>query len=238
MMVLGVESSTPVASAALVSEEGLVGEITLNTGLTHSEQLLPLIDTLFAQTRKGLDQVEGIAVAGGPGSFTGLRIGMATAKGLAQARNLPLVGVPTLRALASVGAVYPGSLVSPVLNARKGEVYASLVRYQGEKEEVLQPDQAVTPRDWAGILKTYQEPVLFVGDGVLVYRRIWEEELGERAHIPSSLELTARAARVAWLGRKMFLAGIQDDFFALKPIYIRYAEAEKKLLEAGKRWKR
>ena len=228
MMVLGIETSTPIASVALVSGAGLRGEITLNIGLTHSEQLLPLVDALLCQARTRLDEVEGIAVAGGPGSFTGLRIGMATAKGLAQGRNIPLVGVPTLLALAHTQEGFNG-LVSPVMNARKNEVYTALFRFGPKGAEQLAPYQAASPRKWAEELDRYSETVIMTGDGVEAYINLWAEVLKEKALFPPPVLRTARAATIAWLGRNRFMEGYSDDLYGLKPLYIRPAEAEARL---------
>lgn len=227
MLVLGIESSTPTASVALAGPGGLVGEITLNIGLTHSEQLLPLIVDLLEQSRYSLEQVEGIAVSGGPGSFTGLRIGMATAKALAQGAGIPLLAVPTLDALAYTqwGC---GALVSPVMNARKKEVYTALYRFKDQEPELLEPYQAVNPAEWVGVLAKYSRKIVFVGDGVGAYPENWAE-LGSLAVIPPEIFQGARAAAVAWLGRKGLLAGEKEDLYSLKPYYIRPVEAQLKL---------
>lgn len=231
MIVLGIESSTPVASVALVSQEGLRGEFTLNIGLTHSEQLLPLVDSLLSHARTTLQQVEGLAVSAGPGSFTGLRIGMATAKGLAQGLGIPLMGVPTLQAMAWNRAGERG-LISPVMNARMGEVYTALFRFDGDNEEQLEPFHAVSPPQWAQTLAGYGEPVLLMGDGAGIYAEDWQKVLGEGArflpwHVPAN-----GAGSVAWLGRNKLLQGHKDDLYDLKPVYIRSADAQIKL---GKR---
>lgn len=227
MLVLGIESSTPVASVALVGPQGLVGEITLNIGLTHSEQLLPLIVDLLEQARLSLEDVEGIAIAGGPGSFTGIRIGMATAKALAQGRKLPLVAIPTLQALACT-QMTSNYLVSPVMNARKKEVYTALFSFQGQKIEQLEADQAIEPTKWVESLQKYEQPVLFVGDGVEVYRQTWVT-LTQPAVFPPAIFHGVRASTVAQLGRERLLAGEQDDLYSLKPSYIRPVDARKKL---------
>lgn len=233
MLVLGIESSTPVASVAVVSAEGLKGEITLNIGLTHSEQLLPIIDELFRQTRISLKDVQGIAVAGGPGSFTGLRIGMATAKGLAQGSGIPLISVPTLEALACnyIGA---GTLVSPMLNARKQEIYTALYRFSLGRAEKLIADCAATPKQWADKLAAFNEPVILAGDGAFVYQENWQSELKERAVILPLPLAVSNAVTVAWLGREKLLTGKSDDLYTLKPVYIRLAEAQVKLVKANK----
>jgi len=148
MLILGIESATPVASAALADETGLLGEVLLNVGLTHSEQLLPVIDTLLGQCRRTIKDVGAIGVSAGPGSFTGLRIGMATAKALVQGlshrsdkgdANPPsvrLVAVPTLEAMAWALIGQP-VLVSPMLNARREQIYTGLYRWCGEAGTAL-----------------------------------------------------------------------------------------------------
>jgi tRNA threonylcarbamoyladenosine biosynthesis protein TsaB len=231
MLVLGIESSSPIASVALVSEHKLWGEMTLNIGLTHSEQLLPLIDDLLQQAKVNLADLEGIAVSGGPGSFTGLRIGMATAKGLAQGLEIPLVSIPTLLALAIQQTGHSG-LVSPLMNARKNEVYTALFRFSGNDYQQLEPYQAVNPQLWAEKLVAYQETVLLTGDGVLCYKDIWRTALGGEAVSPPAFLQIARGASVAWLGQQRLGRGEQDDLFALKPMYIRSSEAERKLAGA------
>lgn len=234
MIVLGIESSTPVASVAIVSAEKLLGEITLNIGLTHSEQLLPIIDELLNKTKVSRHDLEGIAVASGPGSFTGLRIGMATAKGLAQGLDIPLVSVPTLLALAYLQIGRPG-LVCPMLNARRDEVYTALFRFASEqKYELVEPYQAVDPRLWAEKLHEYKEPVLLCGDGAIAYADLWQEAEGNTFWILPAQLLTVRGASVAWLGKERLARGEHDDLFALKPLYIRSSEAQRKLAQAAK----
>ncbi|MGI6587345.1 MAG: tRNA (adenosine(37)-N6)-threonylcarbamoyltransferase complex dimerization subunit type 1 TsaB [Peptococcia bacterium] len=228
MLVLGIESSSPIASVALVSEHKLWGEMTLNIGLTHSEQLLPLIDDLLQQAKVDLVDLEGIAVSGGPGSFTGLRIGMATAKGLAQGLKIPLVSIPTLLALAFPQMGHLG-LVSPLMNARRNEIYTALFRFSGNDYQQLEAYQAINPQLWAEKLADYQTTVLLTGDGVLCYEDIWRATLREKAvFLPAFLQI-ARGASVAWLGQQKLGRGDEDDLFALKPMYIRSSEAERKL---------
>ncbi|MDD3074819.1 MAG: tRNA (adenosine(37)-N6)-threonylcarbamoyltransferase complex dimerization subunit type 1 TsaB [Eubacteriales bacterium] len=234
MVVLGIESSSPIASVALVSGHKLWGEMTLNIGLTHSEQLLPLIDDLLQQTKVTLADLEGIAVSGGPGSFTGLRIGMATAKGLAQGLKIPLVSVSTLLALAYQQAGCC-CLVSSLMNARKNEVYAALFRFTAAGYEQLEPEQALSPHLWAQKLAAYQKAIVLTGDGGADYEEIWQETLGKKAVFPPAFTQLARGASVAWLGQQKLGQGEQDDLFTLIPMYIRSSEAERRLKGVGNR---
>ena len=133
MLILGIESATPVASVALVDEKGLLGSALLNVGLTHSQQLLPLLDSLFVQCRREKEEVTLVAVSAGPGSFTGLRIGMATAKGLAQGWAVDLVTVSTLESMTWPLQGQP-ALVSPMLNARRHQVYTALYQWRPAAE--------------------------------------------------------------------------------------------------------
>ena len=226
MLVLGIESSTPVASVALVGQEGLVAEFTLNIGLTHSEQLLPMIAELIEEARVSTGQLEGIAIASGPGSFTGLRIGMATAKALSQGKGLPLIAVPTLEALATTQST-SNMLIAPLMNARKSEVYTALYRFHSQKLEQIEPVQAISPQEWVKCLAAHKEKIVFLGDGVHVYQDTWNQ-LGELAVYPPSIMQGVRGSTVALLGRQSLLAGEADDLYKLKPFYLRPAEAQLK----------
>ncbi len=226
MLILGIESATPVASVALADERGLVGEITLNIGLTHSEQLLPMLDQLLQQTRCGLEDVAAIGISCGPGSFTGLRIGMATAKGLAQSRGIPVLGIPTLEAMAWQQSGTAG-LVSAMQNARRNQIYGALYRWKDGGEglypvlEAMIPAEAASPEDWARRLDRLNEPVALMGDGAIVYEATWRQHLGNRAQILPPYLGIARGSFVALAARARFQAGQRQDFYQIKPLYIR-----------------
>ncbi len=261
MLILGIESATPVASVALVDEKGLLGEALLNVGLTHSEQLLPMIDDLLRQCRKSFKDITAIGVSAGPGSFTGLRIGMATAKGLAQGGGLELLAIPTLEAMAYQMIGQP-ILVSPMQNARREQIYTGLYRWReetvtegggiseiadsqdlqkifasrqrGKKERMeagarhnhwvldcLIPPMAASPEAWAGRLKEIGQSVCLLGDGVNMYKEIWQRELCPLAKcLPPILGL-ARGSFVALAASERLLRGEKQDFYSMKPIYLR-----------------
>ncbi len=233
MLVLGIETSSPVASVAIVSAEGVKSEITLNAGFTHAEQLLPLIDDSLRQTKILRSDIEGIAVSGGPGSFTGLRIGMATAKGLAHALQLPLVSVPTLKALA-FNCAHTQELCSPMMNARKNEIYTALFRWSDNILEQLHEDCAISAFKWAEKLKEYAQPVLLVGDGAWMNSEIWEKIIPQKGMIVPRISSITRAAAVAWLGREKLLSGEKGSLDQVKPVYIRIPEAEARLMRCKK----
>lgn len=222
MLVLGIETATTQGSVALLGADGLVSEYTLNVEITHSERLLPALDRVLQDAGVGLERLEGIAVSIGPGSFTGLRIGLSTVKGLAYATGIPVVGVPTLEAMAWT---LPAARwqVCPVLDARKQEVYAALFQHEREGLRRLAEDQAVSPEALCGLIR---KPTLFVGDGVAAYRERFQRLLGEHFLLPPAANRGSRAACVAELGRGRLLAGERGEAASLAPTYIRPSEAE------------
>jgi tRNA threonylcarbamoyladenosine biosynthesis protein TsaB len=222
MLVLGIETATTQGSVALFGGNGLVSEYTLNVEITHSERLLPAVDRVLQDAGVALDHLEGIAVSIGPGSFTGLRIGLSTAKGLAYATGLPVVGVPTLEAMAWTLPAAKWQ-ICPVLDARKQEVYAALFQHEPEGLRRLADDQAVAPEDLCSLIR---KPTLFLGDGLAVYRDTFRRLLGSRFLLPPAAHRGGRAACVAELGRTRLLAGERDDASVLAPAYIRPSEAE------------
>lgn len=230
MLVLGIDSATNVAGVAVVSESKLVAESWLNIKKTHSQRLMPMVANVLKEAQLSIHDVDGFAVTIGPGSFTGLRIGLATVKGLAHVTGKPLVGIPTLDALAQNAVLWEG-IVCPVLNARKEEVYSAV--YRGSRGELarLTDYMAIKPAKLADILSEYQEQVLVLGDGVQVFAALFESRLHHVKFAPKTAILP-RAAHVAQLGLERLSAGTQDNLFSLVPIYIRPSEAEVNL--AGK----
>ncbi|HHP50959.1 MAG TPA: tRNA (adenosine(37)-N6)-threonylcarbamoyltransferase complex dimerization subunit type 1 TsaB [Moorella mulderi] len=224
MLVLGIDSATSVLSAALMEGENLRGEISVQGDKERASDLLSLIDQLLQKTGTDFSQVEGIAVSLGPGSFTGLRIGLATAKGLAHAGGKPLVGVPTLDALAW-NAWGINGIICPVLYARRQEIYSALYRWQEGKLCLLAPYQALHPSSLLVLLDSYREPVYLLGDGVRPFGEWWRQ-LGSRVYFLPSTHFFPRAGVIAFLGGKRLQMGEVDDLFRLKPIYLRPAPGE------------
>ncbi len=225
MWILSIDTATKVTGLAVHFKGNLVAESFLHTGKTHSERLMPMVLQLLKQAGIGFGDLGAVTVAAGPGSFTGLRIGMATAKGIAQVRQIPLIGINTLDALAQNGLGFEG-LVAPVLDARKDEIYTALYRKMEGELSLLGEYEAVKPAALAEKLGAMGEKVLFVGDAVPVYREMFEARLGERAvFLPDGLSLP-RGAHVGALAAKRLARGERDDLYALKPCYIRPSEAE------------
>lgn len=226
MLLLALDSSTAVAGVAVASPERVVGEISTNVSAVHSRRLLPLVDALLRELGLTLREVDGLAVATGPGSFTGLRIGLATAKGLAFAAGKPLLGVPTLDALAANLPGWPG-VICPVLQARREEVYAACYRWEAGRPRRLGDYRVTSPaalaRELAG-----REGVALLGDGAPAVAQAWEGSVPPPFLPPPAFQ-QPRAATVAGLALPRLAAGEEDDLGALRPLYVLPPAAEARL---------
>ena len=228
MKILGIDSSSLVASAAIVTDDILTAEYTVNFKKTHSQTLLPMIDEIVTMTETDLNEIDAIAVSGGPGSFTGLRIGSATAKGLGLALKKPLIHVPTVDALAwnLWGAA---DLVCPIMDAKRNQVYTGIYRMKNGLE-VLKEQCPMDMRALMEELNKMGEPVIFLGDGVPVY----EPVIREMAEIPVSYAPAhmnrQRAAAVASLGAIYYRQGRTETAAEHGPDYLRKSQAERERL--------
>lgn len=223
MKLLAVESATLSGGAAILDGDRLLGEITLNIALTHSERLLAAVDRLLADCGLAPADLEGLAVSVGPGSFTGLRVGLATVKGLAMALDLPIAPVPTLDALAA-RLPFADAPVCPILDARKNEVYLSLYRWRGDRMCREREYLALPPELAAAGLTA---PVILLGDGIEACRP-WLDGQGDGIRIAPAAQRLPAAATVAELGHAVLAAGDGVGAEALVPLYLRPSEAELK----------
>ena len=227
MPVIAIETTTMVGSIAIVDNARVIAEVTLNARATHSERLMATVNRLLNDAGLAVDDMDAIAVSIGPGSFTGLRIGISTAKGLSYASGKPLIGIPTLDALA-LNMGFSSCLVCPIQDARKGEVYTAHYRPCDKSLEKMTDDMAVAPADLARMIT---EKTVFLGDGVNTYRELLMKQLGELYNeAPLPLQLP-RASNVAMLALKRLEKGDADDPFTMVPRYIRRPEAEIRLKE-------
>jgi len=225
LYVLGIESATPAAAVAVAGEEGILAERMVLNKRTHSVNLLPMIKAVLEDSEVDRRRLAGIAVSGGPGSFTGLRIGMSTAKALAQVWELPVVGISTLETLVHPLAGH-GSYVCPVLNARKNEVYTALYDCTAPDPVLLLSSRAIRIEELIKILSDYNKPVTFLGDGVSVYGPRLKAEMAQLAMFAPMAVSFPRGAAVAELGLKALRGGQGISPFKLQPEYIRLPEAE------------
>lgn len=227
MKILALDSSAVVASVALCEDATLLAEYTINNGNTHSETLLPMIETLLSHFGITVNDVDLFAASTGPGSFTGVRIGTATLKGLAFAKETPCVGVSTLEALAENAAAFSG-LVCPVMNARRSQVYTALFRSDGQTLTRLVPDSALAIAELDELLSTYGEPVIFVGDGYRITLDALKKT--EVREIPDRLRHQS-AYSVAQVARRVYKSGNATDDASLSVTYLRPSQAERERLE-------
>ena len=243
MRVLAIDSSGLTASVAVMEEEQTVAEYTVNYKKTHSQTLLPMIDEIVSMVEADLSKIDAIAVAGGPGSFTGLRIGSATAKGLGLALGKPLIHVPTVDAMAY--SVYGcEDLVCPIMDARRKQVYTGIYTFvpvQGEgtaqmkyKFQVLRMQMAVSVEELIRRLNRYGRRVVFLGDGVPMYREMLSEGLNVPYFFAPSFMNRQRAAAVGALGIERFRKGIFESAAEHKPDYLRVSQAERERAEREK----
>ena len=231
MLTLSIETSDYVGGVALIRDGQPVAEVNLASEETHSRRLMVIIKWLMQRLGSDWSDLGLLAVSLGPGSFTGLRIGLSTAKGLAFALGLPLIGVPTLDVLASHVIACKGELVCPILDARKSQVYTALYQIRNfGKLEKISPYQAIFPEELAAFVP-YGQRVLLLGGGLLLYQDIFVHGLGNRAVIVPSHIGHVRAASVGVLAELRWQKDRRtDDFKTLKPIYVRPSEAEAKKL--------
>jgi tRNA threonylcarbamoyladenosine biosynthesis protein TsaB len=229
MRILSIDTATQSCSVAVVDEQRLMAEATTSRSETHSAHLIQMIDGVLQMAGVGLGTLDGFAVTRGPGSFTGLRIGISTVKGLVETTGKPLVGVSTLRTLA--GQVADDSrLICPIIDARKSEVYFSRYRY---RETVLEQvvDMQAAPIEKA--IDGIDEPCLFVGDGALLYKGEILDAMGRNAHFAPAFQQTLRASTVAFLSMEKFIRQETDSVETFVPYYIRKSDAELNFTRSG-----
>lgn len=235
MKVLAIESASTTASAALVSEEGILAEFTTNFQKTHSETLLPMVKECCDMTETSVNDVDAIAVSVGPGSFTGLRIGASTAKGLAFAAGKPIIPVPTLDAMA-YGMFGSEFVLCPIMDARRGEVYTGLYSFDGTQFRVHESATACAIEVQAEKAKKLGaelgKKVCYLGDGVPVFKEKLKT-LDETAVFAPAHLVFQKASSVATLGMKLLAEGVQESSFTFEPLYLRESQAERERREAG-----
>ena len=234
MKILGIDSSGLVASAAIADEKNIIAEFTVNNKQTHSQTLLPMIEKVVDMSGIELEQIDAIAIAAGPGSFTGLRIGSATAKGIGLALKKPVVSVPTLEGLAYRVSVFDG-IICPIMDARRNQVYTGIYKMDKGNLVCLSEQKAVDIHEIMEELEKYDEKVIFLGDGVEVQRETIEKEF-KKEYCFAPIHLSKQsAAAVAVLGDLYFNQGKAEDAAEHKPIYLRKSQAEREREERLKK---
>lgn len=226
MKILALDSSGLVASAAYLADGVMIAEYTVNNKLTHSQTLLPMLDVIKKQVGIELNDLDAIAAAMGPGSFTGLRIGAATVKGLGLALDKPVIPVPSVDGLAYQLYGAQG-IICPIMDARRNQVYTGFYRFEQGEFKVIKEQCAQSIGDTLDQLNEYKETVTFLGDGVPVHREVIAERVGNNALFAPGFAARQRAGAIGALAESYYRQGkvvSADDF---EPEYLRKSQAER-----------
>ena len=230
MKILGLDSSGIVASVAIVEDDVLIAEYTVNYKKTHSQTLLPMLDEIAKMTELDLNSIDAIAVAAGPGSFTGLRIGSATAKGLGLALKKPLIAIPTVEGLA-YNLYDISGLICTIMDARRKQVYTGIYRFTDHQLKVVEDQMAVPMETVIEKLNQYGEAVTFLGDGVPVFHELIAEKMTVPYSFAPAHVNKQRAAAVAALGEIYYRQGKTETAMEHVPDYLRVSQAERERAE-------
>lgn len=222
MRLLAIETATWLASVAVVDADRVVAEWEQHTRGQHAALLLPAVRNVLRQCEGGLEQLDAIAVSVGPGSFTGLRVGLSVAKGLAYARKLPLIGVPTLHVTAHAAPVDADCVVA-ALDARKGELYAAVFQRVGATLQPVRPEQLVS---FSELVDTLPRPCVVIGDAVETYGERFRQCLGTQGQILPFPEWAPRARWVAKLAAEQSESNVPRHLWPEEPHYVRPPEAQ------------
>lgn len=225
MKVLAIDTSTMMASCALLDEENLLGEFSLNQNMSHSENLVPMVKTLLENLNLKVSDIDLYGVALGPGSFTGLRIGIATVKAFAHVYNKPIVGVSTLEGLAF--NVRASGVIVPMIDARKNRVYTGIYKWEDgylnniEEPTVMEIDELLEH------LKENYDNIIVNGNGIYIHREKIKDKLGDRVEFAPFIQNTCRAASIGELALLKREEGKLESYFSLVPEYIRQSQAQR-----------
>lgn len=237
MRILALDSSGLVASVAIVEnnqfDQQVIAEYTVNYKKTHSQTLLPMLDEVAKMIELDMSTIDAIAVAGGPGSFTGLRIGSATAKGLGLALGKPLIHIPTLEGLAYNLCGVENAIICPIMDARRRQVYTGIYKFEGNKLIVLEDQMAISIEELGEKLFEYDEKIIFLGDGVPVFRNDLIENIlaGKTVSFAPAHMNRQSAAALGTLAIQYFEEGKTETAAEHQPDYLRVSQAERERKE-------
>lgn len=234
MKILSLDSSSESASCALLEDNKLLGEITFNYKKQHSVIIMPIIDSLLKNTETDITDIDGFVISKGPGSFTGLRIGMATIKGLSQGLNKPLTSVSSLDALA-YNLAFSDGIICPIMDALRNTVYTSIYKFENNKLIRLCDYMAIHIDELIEKVKEYNCKVTFIGDGTYKLKQHLIDNLsGANLNFaPTHLNLV-KASSLGELGLNSLNEGTAENIFALSPIYLKKSQAEREYEEKHK----
>lgn len=229
MIILAIDTSNPILGVALVNEDRVIGELVTNIAKDHSARLMPAIDKLLKDVQMTAEEIDKIVVAKGPGSYTGVRIGLTTAKTLAWALDIPIVGISSIEVLAYQGRL-SNMAICPFFDARRETVFTGLYKWNKDELQVVYEDQNILMKEWLTKLAADKIEVLFLSPNIDLYKDLIIEYLGDLAMIPEAPYHIARPSHLALAG--MYQAGV--NVHKLTPNYLRLAEAEANWLKAQK----
>lgn len=231
MKLLAIDTSGPVCGVAILTEAGIAYECSAVNKLTHSTNLMPMVEAAFASTGLSLQDMDRLAVVTGPGSFTGVRIGVSTAKGLAHGAGKPCVAVDALEAMAAGAGEFSG-VICPIQDARAGQVYGAAFAPGDTRPERLMEDTPLKVEEYVSAIQAIGDRFLFLGDGMPVQKAKLQALLGDAAVFAHPQQAFLRPAAVAWLGSQI---NEEVDYLELMPMYLRAPNAErnKRLTEAA-----
>lgn len=225
MRIFSLDSATEAATCAVLDENKLLGEITFQYKKQHSVILMPMVDVLLQNLQLSIQDIDGFVISKGPGSFTGLRIGMATIKGLCHGSSKPFVGVSSLDALAYQMALSSG-ILCPILDALRDNVYTALYTFTEGQLQRTSEYMAVSIDELITILETVNKPVCFAGDAVPLHLETLIKRLPNVCFAPPSQNVV-RASALGELGLALLKQGVQEDLYSFAPLYLRKPQAER-----------
>jgi len=226
LKILGLDTSTMISTCAVMEGNEIIGEYTINQNMSHSEKLVPMIKELLDNLNLRPKDIDLYGVALGPGSFTGLRIGVGTVKTLAHLFDKPIVGISTLEALA-YNLPYNKTIV-PMIDARRNRVYTGIYTWQGEELKTLKEEEAIEIEKLFEILDDYED-IVISGDGSQVYKDVIRENLGDRIKVATAGANICRASSICDLAKRNYERGLVDDYYKIAPEYLRPSQAERRL---------
>lgn len=229
MNILAIDTSTNVLGVGIASDEKIIGEYISNIKRNHSTRVLPAIDYLLKDCGMSIDDIDKIVVANGPGSYTGLRIGLTIGKTLAWTLHRPISGVSTLKLMAASGRYFDGFL-SPIIDARRGNIFTGLYEYKDNQLTQVVHDQHISSIDWCHLLQSFEKPVLFLGNDVNIHKQVFKEQLASQAQFAPMTINIPKPGELALLGKDVQ----EEDVHAFVPHYLRLTEAEAKWREKMK----
>jgi tRNA threonylcarbamoyladenosine biosynthesis protein TsaB len=225
MKILGMDTSTLMTTVAITDDQRLLGEYSLSVDMSHSEMLVPMIKSALDGLKIDIDYIDLYTISIGPGSFTGLRIALATAKGFAIANNKPIIGVPTLEALAY--NIFSECHIVPMIDARRDRVFSGIYKWEENSLKVVKQDDALDIVEYCNYLNKNYDKLYVNGNGSIAYRDIIDEILGDKAiFAPFNLNYI-RASSICEIAYERFKDGLIDDVDNLKPVYLRESQAER-----------